>query len=149
MKTLVIIISMVGCITLSSCNQTTDPSTMLENSESRTEMFKQIASNHDYMMDFMESMQTNDHAMQMMQENKEMMGMMMKGEGMQMMKTDSMMHSMMKDGKMMGNMMQMMHKNGMMSEDCMKSCMSMMKDKGMNMGQMNDDSSEDHDSHNH
>lgn len=68
----------------------------------------------------------------------------MKGEGMQMMKTDSMMHSMMKDG----NMMQMMHKNGMMSEDCVKSCMSMMKDKGMNMGQINDDSSEDRDSHN-
>ena len=91
----------------------------------------------------------NDHAMQMMQENKVMMGMMMKGEGMQMMKKDSMMQSMMKGGNMMGNMMQMMHKNGMMSEDCMKTCISMMKDKGMNMEQMNDNSSENHDSHNH
>ena len=139
---------MVGCITLSSCNQTTDPSIMLENSETRSEIFNTIQGNHEMMITFMESMQANDHAMQMMQGNKEMMDMMMKGEGMQMMKTDSMMHSMMKDGKMMGNMMQMMHKNGMMSEDCVKSCMSMMKDKGINMVQINDDSSEDRDSHN-
>lgn len=56
---------------------------------------------------------------------------MMQGEGMQMMMRDStMMHSMMNgmmnDGKTMGTMMKMMHKKGMMTEDCMQSCMQMM-----------------------
>ena len=42
---------------------------------------------------------------------------------------------------MMGKMMQMMHKKGMMSEDCMQSCMKMMEKKGMDMkgmGMMDD-----------
>lgn len=57
---------MVGCITLSSCNQTTDPSTMLENAETRSEIFNTIQGNLEMMSTFMESMQANDHAMQMM-----------------------------------------------------------------------------------
>ena len=124
MKTLVIIISIVGFMTFSSCNQNAEASAMLENSETKNEIFDAIAGNHDMMTSFMESMQNNDHAMQMMQGNKMIMHNMMKGNGMQMM---------MKDGAMMSNMMQMMHKNGMMREDCMTSCMKMMKDKGMNM----------------
>ncbi len=51
---------------------------------------------------------------------------------------------MMKDGKMMGNMMQMMHKEGMMGEDCMKSCMKMMNDKGMNMETMENNGGNNH-----
>lgn len=34
-------------------------------------------------------------------------------------------------------MMKMMHENGMMSEDCMQSCIKMMSDKGMDMKEMN------------
>ena len=48
----------------------------------------------------------------------------------------NMMHSMMKDGKMMSHMMQMMHDQGMMSEDCMNSSIQMMSANGMNMGTM-------------
>ena len=142
MKTLVIFISIVGLVSLNSCNQQADPQAVLENPETRTEVFNAITKNHDYMTEFMESMHGNQHAMQMMQGNKKMMGSMMQGEGMQMMMKDStMMHSMMdgmmNDGKMMGTMMKMMHEKGMMSEDCMESCSKMMSEKGMDMQGMN------------
>ena len=145
MKTLVIIISIVGFMTFSSCNQNADTSAMLENTETRNEIFDAIANNHDMMTYFMESMQGNDHATQMMQGNKEMMSNMMMGEGKEMMMKDmmgnkEMMHSMMSEmignGEMMGTMMNTMHEKGMMSEDCMKSSMKMMNDKGMNMEAM-------------
>lgn len=109
MKTLVIILSAIGLLSLNSCNQKTDPSTMLENSETRTELFDALISNHDYMTEFMDNMQGNNHAMQMIQGNK----------------------------KMMGNMMKMMHEKGMMSDECMLSCMKMMGEKGMDMKEMN------------
>lgn len=138
MKTLLIVLSAVGLVSLNSCTQETNPQAVLENPETRTEVFNDIAQNDDYMTEFMESMHDNQHAMQMMQGNKKMMSSMMQGEGMQMMMKDStMMHSMMdgmmNDGKMMGTMMKMMHEKGMMSEDCMESCSKMMGEKGMDM----------------
>ncbi len=121
MKTRVLIFSIIGFMTFSSCNQSADASSMLDNPETRNEIFNTIAGNHDMMTSFMETIQTNDHAMQMMQDSK-MMSNMMKGDGMQMM---------MKDGTMMSNMMQMMHKNGMMSDECMQAMTQMMDEKGM------------------
>lgn len=68
---------------------------------------------------------------------------MMQGGGMQMMMKDSMimknmmgdqpvMHAMMdrmmKSPETMNSMMQMMHENGMMSEDCMESCKKMIEE---------------------
>jgi hypothetical protein len=47
------------------------------------------------------------------------------------------MGNMMKDKSMMGNMMKMMNKKGLMSEECMKSCMKMMGEKEMDMNSMN------------
>jgi len=138
MKTLLIVLSAVGLLSLNSCKQETNTQALMENPETRTEVFNAISKNHDYMTEFMESMHDNQHAMQMMQGNKKMMSSMMQGEGMQMMMKDStMMHSMMdgmmNDGKMMGTMMKMMHEKGMMSEDCMESCSKMMGEKGMDM----------------
>ena len=138
MKTLLIVLSAVGLLSLNSCKQETNTQALMENPETRTEVFNAISKNHDYMTEFMESMHDNQHAMQMMQGNKKMMSSMMQGEGMQMMMKDStMMHSMMdgmmNDGKMMGTMMKMMHEKGMMSEDCMESCKNMMGEKGMDM----------------
>lgn len=133
------IISVIGLMALASCNQGTNPKAVLENEETRTEMFDAIANNHNYMTEFMDIMQGNEHAMQMVQGNHKMMGNMMKGDGMQMMMMKdsmmmmNMMQSMMKDGKMMGNMMKMMHEKGMMSEDCMEFCKQMMGEKGMDM----------------
>lgn len=110
MKTATLIFLTIGLFALNGCNQKTDVNAMLDNSETRSEIFDAIANNHSYMTGFMENMQESDHAMQMMQGNNKMMGGMMKGDGMQMMMKDStmmkkMMQSMMKDGKMMGNMM--------------------------------------------
>ena len=140
MRTLVIIFSVVGLMTFNSCKQEPNVQALLENTETRNEIMQKIADNPNYMTDFMENMQNNNQARQMMQGNKHMRTMMMKGEGMQMMKDSTMnmntMHSMMKDGKMMGTMMKMMHNEGMISEDCMQSCIKMMGDKGMNMGGM-------------
>ncbi|KKN85259.1 hypothetical protein LCGC14_0280870 [marine sediment metagenome] len=124
MKTLVIILSAIGLLSLNSCNQKTDPTAMLENSETRTELFDAITSNHDYMTEFMGSIQENNHAMQMMQGNKKMMGTMMQDGGMKMMMKDSMMKK---------NMMQMMHEKGMMSEDCLESCKNMMAEEGLDI----------------
>ncbi|SRX55081.1 hypothetical protein [Aequorivita sp. CIP111184] len=138
MKTLAIILSTIGLLSLNSCKQETDPQSLMDNPETRSEVFNTITQNDDYMAEFMESMPDNQHTMQMMQGNKKMMGSMMKGEGMQMMMKDStmmrsMMNGMMNDGKMMGTMMKMMHQKGMMSEDCMKSCKKMMAEKGMDL----------------
>lgn len=138
MKTRIILLSAIWLLSLNSCKQNTDPKAMLENSETRTELITDILNNHNYMTEFMESMQGNDHAMQMMQGNKKMIGSKYQDSEMQMMMKDSMMmknmmQGMMKDGNMMGNMMNMMHKNGMMSKECMQSCMKMMNDKGMDM----------------
>ena len=140
MKTLVIILSAIGLLSLNSCNQETNPQAIMEIPEARTEVFNTITHNDDYMTEFMQNIQGNNQAMQMMQGNKGMMNMMMEGEGMNMMKDSTMtmktLHSMMKDGKMMNHMMQMMQNEGMMSEDCMQSSMKMMGDKGMNMDGM-------------
>jgi len=144
MKTLVIIYSIIGLITFSSCAQETNVKALLQNKETRTEIIDAIASNHDFMTEFMKNMQGNSHAMQMMQGNKKMMNMMM-GDGMSMMKDsmmgNNMMMNMMKDKGMMMNMMKMMHEKGMMSKDCMQSGMKMMSDKGMDMKKKDKDSS--------
>ncbi len=138
MKTITLIFLTIGLFTLNSCAQKTDVNAMLENSETRSEIFDAIANNHNYMTGFMDNMQGSEHAMQMMQGDTKMMGNMMQDQGMQMMMKDSMLmgnmiQNMMKDGKMMGKMMKMMHEKGMMSEDCMESGMKMMIDKGMDM----------------
>ncbi len=138
MKTFVIIFSILGMVTLNSCNQNTDMNTLLEKDETRNEIFNSILNNHDFMMEFMKSMHTSNHAMQMMQGDKKMMEMMMSDDGIHNMMKDStmmkgMMHSMMTDKNTMSNMMNMMHENGMMDKDCMNSCMKMMQEKGMGM----------------
>lgn len=140
MKTLVIIFSMFGLLTLNSCKQANSSCPKLDDKVSRTELMNDIINNHEYMTEFMQQMQNNDHAMQMMRGNKSMMGMMMQGNGMNMMNDSTtsmnMVHSIIKDGKMMGQMMRMMHDQGMMSDECMSSCIQLMNAKGMDLGNM-------------
>ncbi|WP_228850497.1 hypothetical protein [Aegicerativicinus sediminis] len=124
MKSL-IIIWILGFMTLSGCTQKANVDQLLDNPDTREEIFEAIVGNHNQMMLFMETMQSNEHAMQMMQGNQMMMGNMMKGDGMHMMMTDSvMMHNMMEkmmaNKSMMGSMMQMMNENGMMTDECMQ-----------------------------
>ena len=124
---------------MTSCTQQADVNTILENAETKDKVFSAILGDHELMTEFMNKMMSNEHAMMMMKGDQKMMGMMMgEGDMMKMMKDkpemmNNMMGEMMKDGKMMGNMMQMMQQEGMMSEECMQSCMKMMKDKGMSM----------------
>jgi transcription initiation factor TFIID subunit TAF12 len=150
MKNLSLLFLSLGSIILGGCNQKTDVNAMLQNPETKTELFNAISSSHDNMMAFMASIQNNEHAMQMMQNDQQMMGNMMHGGGMQMIMQDSdmkqkmmeqmmgdkdmmntMMANMSKNGAMMGNMMQMMTENGLMSKACMESSMKMMDKKGM------------------
>ncbi|MGY8915652.1 MAG: hypothetical protein ACKVJF_11305, partial [Flavobacteriales bacterium] len=103
MRTTAITLLAISLVSLSSCNPKTDPNTILENSETRSEIIQTISENPDYMTEFMENMQGNEKAMQMMQGNKKMMGTMMQGQGMQMILNDSMMMKNVTQG-MTGNM---------------------------------------------
>ena len=139
MKKTIIFFLVVFTFFLSSCDQQTDVNSLLEITETKDQLFGAILEDHEMMTEFMNRMKSNDHAMMMMKGNDEMMGMMM-GDGtmMKMMKDkpammNNMMSDMMKDGKMMEQMMKMMNQEEMMSDECMQSCMKMMKDKGMSM----------------
>lgn len=95
MKTTTIILMAIGFISLTNCEPKTATNAMLENTETRTELFNAIASNNDYMIEFIGNIQGDDHAMQMMRGNQNAMGAMMKNEDMNII-NDSMM-SMQKD----------------------------------------------------
>jgi len=124
------------------CGQQADVNALLKNAQTKDQVFAAIIGNHEMMTEFMGKMMSNEHAMMMMKGNTDMMsGMMGDGNMMKMMKDHpdmmhNMMSGMMKDGKMMGHMMQMMNQEGMMSEECVQSCMKMMSDKGMDMSGM-------------
>ncbi len=149
MKTLIMIISVLGFITLSNCTQKIDVSKLLDNSEIRSDIFEAIANDHDHMTLFMESIQSNEHAMQMMQGHYMMKGNMMKGNMMKgnMMKDSMMMHNMMgnmmKNDKIMEKMIQMMNSEGMMSNECMQAMSKTMNDKGMHISGMEMNQDED------
>ena len=140
---------------LGGCSQNTDVNALLQNPDTKQEVFSTIAGDHQTMMDFMNTMMDNEHAMMMMKGNEKMRGMMMnQGNMMSMMKDNpdmmhNMMSGMMKDGNMMSDMMQMMQQQGIMSEECMQSCMKMMADKGMNMDTEGMKGEDGHESHNH
>lgn len=136
-------------VTLNSCNKKQDVNAMLQNQETKSEIYKTIADTPDYMEGFMETLQNNKQAMQMMRENQMFRRNMMNGKGMQMMMNDSMMmqnmmgnnnmrnqmmQNMMNDSTQMNTMMKMMHQQGMMNYECMQSCMKMMNKKGMMKG---------------
>jgi hypothetical protein len=134
-------ISILGFINLASCTQKIDVSKLLDNYETRSDLFEAIVSDHDQMKSFMESMQSNEHAMEMMQGNYLMMENIMKGSGIHMMMKDStmmhnMMGNMMLNEKMMGDIIQMMNNEGMMSSECMQAMMKTMNDKAMHMNGM-------------
>ena len=86
--------------TLNSYGQNNKINGLLEKPETRTEIFNAIMNNHELMMEFMQSMKQNDHAMMMMQENN-----MMSHDGNMMMNNQMMGHNMMShDPKLMGQM---------------------------------------------
>lgn len=136
MKNLGFIVLTGVLLILTSCGQQADVKTLLSNQDSKEAIFESIVGDHELMTEFLAEMIGNEHAMMMMKGDQGMMKNMMGGSNMM---------EMMKDGKMMGNMMKMMHEQGMMSEECMQSCMKMMGDKGMIM--QGEEAQTDHDAH--
>lgn len=129
---------------LSACKQNEDVSTLLENDDTRNEIFYTIISDQEYAEQLMAKMMDDDNTQMMMKGNQRMMGMMMSdNEDMKAMMKDNpeMMHgmmsnlmnmaeadssmcvhmmTMMKDRpNMMGQMMEMMHKEGMIDKETM------------------------------
>jgi hypothetical protein len=141
LKTVVTLTLLIAA--LSACQQQ-DVSTMLENDDTRNEIFNTNISDHEYAEQLMTKMMEDDHTQMMMKGNEQMMNAMMSdNDQMTTMMKDKpdMMHSMMTKmmnmadsdssmcahmmttmkGKpnMMGQMMDMMHKEGMMDKETM------------------------------
>lgn len=114
-----------GLMTLLGCNQKQDVSSMLENEETRTEIFSSISDNPEYQKDFRNYMQEHHGNSQMMMDGS-MKGMNRRGGMMNMKDSTAMMQSFMNNPQMMSNMIQMMHTKGMMNDDCMTQAMSHM-----------------------
>lgn len=149
MKAITILISMFTVFVYNVNGQNTDVKGLLDNQETRTEIFNAIAGDHQMMMDFMKVAMENEHGamiemnsehqmMDMIKDNPEMMQKMM-GTMMQMSKKDTAMRSQMAN---------------MMTEypEMMKMCMQKMKEKGMmnpDGKMMNMEEKSNHDNHNH
>ncbi|MEX2427538.1 MAG: hypothetical protein WD577_04750 [Bacteroidales bacterium] len=148
MKAITIFISMLTVLVFNVNGQNTDVKGLLDNQETRTEIFNAISGDHQLMMDFMKVAKENEHGAMMMRnaENHQMKKMGSKKGGMIGMNDEHQMMGMMKDNpemmqKMMGNMMEMCEKDSamcsqmanMMTEHpkMMKMCMQKMKEKGM------------------
>lgn len=142
---------------------------LLNNRETRTEIFNAIASDHQLMMDFMQVAKENEHGAMMMRnaENDQMHKMESKKGGLMKMNDEHQMTGMMKDNpemmqKMMGSMMEMCEQDSamrtqmvnMMTEhpEMMKMCMQKMTDKGIMQSDgkmMNMERESNHENHNH
>ncbi len=64
---------MITLFTFNVLGQSDDVKTLMENRETREEVFSTILNDHNLMMEFMDQMSGNAHAMAMMRGNREMM----------------------------------------------------------------------------
>lgn len=153
MKTLIMILTL-ALFSVNGYSQKTDAKKLLENKETRSAIFNEIANNHELLSGFLEVAKGSEHASMMMGTNNQMIGekgaMVMTPEQLetehnhQMMGHDNMMGMMKENPEMMQNMGQMMDicENGTHSEMCsqmaemmaahpnmMKMCMQMMNEK--------------------
>ena len=121
------------------CAQQANIEALLENPETKNEIFTTIMQDEELMNDFMDEMMANDNAMMRMRGNQQMMGHMMdQGHMMTMMQNNPdmqqmMMNNMMQNGAMMSQMMNRMHQQGIISEDCLQAAQKMMEERGMPM----------------
>ena len=146
MKTITILISMLTVLVFNVNGQNKDVKGLLDNQETRTEIFNAIAGDHELMMDFMQVAKENEHGAMMMRnaENHQMKKMESKEGGMMGMNDEHQMMGMMKENpemmqKMMGNMMAMCKQDSAIytkmadmmtdSPEMMEMCMKMMSDK--------------------
>lgn len=74
MKTLSIILFIAPFWIMNGLAQEQRVADLLRDEETRSEIFKAILNNHQLMLEFMDAMKDNDHAMMMIQRNTGMMG---------------------------------------------------------------------------
>jgi hypothetical protein len=70
MKAIILMISLMTLMTLSSMGQNADIDRMMQNPETRNEIFNLIVNNHTYMSDFMKVANGSQHASMMMRQNQ-------------------------------------------------------------------------------
>lgn len=123
MKTIMIVIAAI--LMLGSCDRRPDITALLENSETRNEIYSAISNHPEHMQAFMKTMRNSSPRMKMMMNDSSMHKAMiphMRGNRM-------MMTILMEDEKLMRDMFQMMNNKGVLSEEGMKSCMEKMQAK--------------------
>lgn len=135
---IVLILSFSAIFHLTSCAQQADVNQMMQNEETREEVYEAITEDDQMMNEFMDHMQRSDRAMGMMRGHQHMMGSMMQDEGAFMNRMqnnpqfrDHMMNMMMDYQPMMMQMMNHMHQQGVISDDCFQSMNQMMEEQGM------------------
>ncbi|WP_340111674.1 hypothetical protein [Maribellus mangrovi] len=120
MKTLVLLTTMLFLFAVNGYSQKTDVQKMMQNKETRTEIFNAMVNNHQYMSDFMNMAKNNDHAMMMM--NNGMMG---QQHQMNMNQNQGQMqgnHQMMGNGNTMGGMINNPQQMQKMMENMLSVC---------------------------
>ena len=142
MKTLIAIISAMLFLTVNSYGQNKTITRLLDNKETRQELFNTIQNDHELMMDFIQSMKGNQHTMTMMKNNNMMMG--NEGQGMnkyQMMNQSQMMNLMHNNPAMMEMMMSNMVNVSATDSTMTRKFINMMSQhpqmRGLMMNQMN------------
>lgn len=129
MKTLAITLFALAIFGLTACNQQPAVHEVLDDQESREDVYKTIVNDEDMMVEFMNVMQDNQHAMMMMQGNEHMMSGMMNRENMMEMMSvymndstacEHLTDSMMVHRRTMNMMLEKMHEQGMMNQECME-----------------------------
>lgn len=165
MKTITIFMSMLTVLVFNVNGQNTNVKELLDNQETRMEIFNAIANDHQLMMDFMKVAKENEHSAMMMRnaENHQMKKIESKKSDIVHKNDEHQKKSMMKDNpEMMENMMEMCEKDSamccqmanMMMEhpEMMKMCMQKMKEKGMmnpDGKMMNTEGKSNNDNHDH
>ncbi len=131
----IILVMLLGLVSVVGCNQRQDVNSMLENPNTRNEIFDSIINNPEHMNSFREYLQDHKGGSQMMMGNSRKgrngMNGMKGGMGMNMQDSTAMMQSFMNNPQMMTLMLQRMNAKGMMSDDCMKNAMQMMNNGNM------------------
>jgi len=157
MKTITFIFLLMPFWTLNNLAQNTDVTGLLDKPETRTEIFNTILNDHQLMMEFMNAMKKNDHAMMMMKENSSIMGDDSKGDmemgdehHMMRMMMDSMMVMCEQDSIMCNEMIDMMSEHPHMIQMSMQKIKekSMMEPSGK-MKMMESKAPEESNEHHH
>lgn len=139
MKTFVISIFTVAMLGLAGCNQqSTTVKDLLNDPEKRTEIYSTISANHQMMMEFMNAVHNNEHAMMMIQEDEILMAAGMSMDNMRettamfmqdSLACDHLTDNMIANREVMKMMLNKMYGQGMMDKNSMQETMKKVEKK--------------------